>query len=150
MYDNGAVYAGGDATFDALGASSGAVIVLATHGTVSPSTHARDLATLELAGPDGKADPVSAMELLFGLHLHSPLIVLFACEAHGTRPDDGENWAGLTRAFLRSTPALLSSLWRIDAPTTLAFSVPFWEAMRDGYTVPQAGADRDAGDSANR
>src|SRR5207248_1914312 len=67
-----------------------------------------------------------------------PLVILGACAVHGAGAQAGDNWTGLTRAFLRTSQTLIASLWRIGDAATAALAVPLWDAIQDGLTVPQA------------
>lgn len=133
------VHAGRAATFDALRAVRGGVLSLHTHGEANLDDPARS--HIELASPDldGEVARVPAVEFLLSLdRLHCALLLLWACETHGEERRTGDNWLGLTRAFLRAGPSLVASLWTLDDVATLKLAVPFAEGLRSRLTVPQA------------
>jgi CHAT domain-containing protein len=70
--------------------------------------------------------------------MSSDLLVLLACDVHGSDSAAGDAWTGMSRAFLRSSRSVVTSLWPIQEDAALAMTVPFWQALRDGLTAPQA------------
>lgn len=132
------ILTGANATHANLTQLPGGVVLFATHATMVLDHP--DLSSIELAAPDGTPDRVSGLRLLagFGGHHRFDLVVLAACEAHGSPMAGGDNWTGLTRALLGGTNQLVSSLWYVLDALSLALGVHFWQGIQQGLTPAQA------------
>jgi CHAT domain-containing protein len=88
---------------------------------------------------------------IFGLNLAGAnLVVLSACEtalqlsvSEGDkiepRVSEGDEIVGLTRAFLYAgTPAVVTTLWKIDDVATAALMEAFYRYLREGKTTTEA------------
>jgi tetratricopeptide (TPR) repeat protein len=131
---------GAEATFDALRAVRGGILSFATHAVVDLAAPERS--RVQLAAPNSVAEPlegITALEFLVGLdQLHCSLLLLWGCRTHGEGAQAGDNWLGISRAFLRAGRTLVSSLWSVEDEPTLAISVEFARGLTSGLTVPQA------------
>jgi CHAT domain-containing protein len=88
---------------------------------------ARDPLNSGLLLADGKFTAREWMEL----SLQADLITLSACESGFTRTGRGDEIAGLSRALLYAgTSTALLTLWQVDAATTLAWVLDFYNELR--------------------
>lgn len=132
------------ATFDGLRDIQGGVLSLATHAQVD--LDAPEHSVVQLAAPQNDTDDpasslqwVTALEFLVGLHdLHCELLLLWGCKAHGEGAQVGDNWLGISRAFLGAARSLVSSLWSVGDLPTLVVSIECMRGLAQGLTVPQA------------
>jgi CHAT domain-containing protein len=131
---------GVEATFDALRAVHGGILSFATHTQVDLAAPERS--AIQFAAPNGSAEPlewITALEFLVGLNQpHCELLLLWGCQTHGEGAQAGDNWLGISRAFLRAGRSLVSSLWSVSDAATLAISVEFMRGLTQDLTVPQA------------
>ncbi len=88
---------------------------------------------IELA-PDGERDGNLEMQEVLGLDLSKTgLVVLSACSTQMGKLSAGDELEGLTRAFLYAgTPAVLSSLWRVEDDSTAFLMTRFYTHLRHG------------------
>ncbi|HEY6484151.1 MAG TPA: CHAT domain-containing protein [Steroidobacteraceae bacterium] len=102
------------------------------------ATHARidaqrpRLSALALTPESVDGQPVSMFGLLdiLGLKLHSPLVVLSACDTSRGRLLPGEGVLGPAQAFLQAgAAAVLASYWRIDDQATAQFMQQFYRHL---------------------
>src|SRR5213592_921066 len=76
---------------------------------------------------------------VFGLHLAADLVVLSACQTglgSGALADvpAGDDWVGLTRAFLHAGAAnVVATLWAVDDWATAALMERFYEGYAPGH-----------------
>ncbi|HEY6061086.1 MAG TPA: CHAT domain-containing tetratricopeptide repeat protein [Gemmatimonadales bacterium] len=93
------------------------VLHLATYGVLNKQNPL--FSFVELA-PGGDQDGRLEVHEVFGLHLSADLVVLSACQtglASGALADvpPGDDWVGLTRAFLHAGAAhVVATLWPVD------------------------------------
>jgi CHAT domain-containing protein len=118
-------------------ASQQRVLHLATYGVLN--THNPLFSFIDLApgaGHDGRLD----VHEVFGLDLAAELVVLSACQTalgSGALADipRGDDWVGLTRAFLHAGAArVVATLWAVEDQSMA-------EAMEHFYERRAAGAD---------
>jgi CHAT domain-containing protein len=90
---------------------------------------------VELAPGGGQDGRLEAHEV-FGLHLNADLVVLSACQtalASGELTDvpAGDDWIGLTRAFLSAgATRVMASLWPVQDQATAALMERFYRDFR--------------------
>jgi CHAT domain-containing protein len=74
------------------------------------------------------------MHEVFDLDLsRTGLVVLSACNTQEGKLSAGDELEGLTRAFLYAgTPAVLSSLWKVDDDSTALLMTRFYTHLREG------------------
>lgn len=127
----GEVLSGGAATeseFRRL-APTQRVIHLATYGVLNKQNPL--FSYVDLAG-DGKHDGLLEVHEVFGLALSADLVVLSACQtglAAGAVTDvpAGDDWVGLTRAFLTAGAAnVAASLWPVQDGATATLMTHFY------------------------
>lgn len=134
---------GADATEDAFRreASAYRVLHLATYGVLNK--HNPLFSFVELA-PGGEHDGRLEVHEVFGLSLTADLVVLSACQTglgSGTLTDvpAGDDWVGLTRAFLHAgARRVVATLWPVDDWATAAFMDRFYERMAAGEPPARA------------
>jgi len=79
---------------------------------------------------------------VFGMHLKAKLVVLSACETALGRLSRGDEFIGLTRAFIYAgTPSVVASLWRVEDSSTAELMSAF---HRNLQTMGKAEALRQA------
>ena len=122
-------------------ASTHRVLHLATYGVLNK--HNPLFSYVELA-PGGEHDGRLEVHEVFGLRLTADLVVLSACQTglgSGTLTDvpAGDDWVGLTRAFLHAgATRVVATLWPVDDWATAAFMEQFYEAMAAGASPARA------------
>ena len=95
------------------------------------------------SGYDGRLE----VHEVFGLHLAADLVVLSACQTglgSGTLADvpAGDDWVGLTRAFLHAGAArVIGTLWPVDDWATAALMERFYQALGQGTDAVRALAE---------
>ncbi|MGH7835933.1 MAG: CHAT domain-containing protein, partial [Candidatus Binatia bacterium] len=63
----------------------------------------------------GKEDGRLEVKEIFGLNLNAGLVVLSGCETGLGKLSSGDEFVGLTRAFIYAgTPSVVASLWKVD------------------------------------
>ncbi|HUF27867.1 MAG TPA: CHAT domain-containing protein [Gemmatimonadaceae bacterium] len=131
------VLIGGRATEAAfLGTAPGKRILhLATYGVLNK--HNPLFSFVEFA-PDGGQDGRLEVHEVFGLELAADLVVLSACQTglgSGRLADvpTGDDWVGLTRAFLHAGAAnVVSTLWAVEDQATAALMEEFYKEHAAG------------------
>jgi CHAT domain-containing protein len=137
------VRTGGTATEDSFRreAPHRRILHLATYGVLNK--HNPLFSFVELApggGHDGRLD----VHEVFGLSLVADLVVLSACQTgvgSGTLADvpPGDDWIGLTRAFLHAGAArVVASLWPVDDWATAALMEHFYRRLARGASPARA------------
>ena len=115
------------------------VLHLATYGVLNKRNPLFSYVDLAAGGEqDGRLE----VHEIFGLHLAADLVVLSACQtglgsgALGDVPS-GDDWVGLTRAFLDAGAAsVVATLWPVDDWATAALMERFYEGYgKDGNPV---------------
>ena len=117
------------------------VLHLATYGVLNK--HNPLFSFVELA-PGGEHDGRLEVHEVFGLRLTADLVVLSACQTglgSGALTDvpAGDDWVGLTRAFLHAgAKQVVATLWPVDDWATAALMERFYEEMVAGTDARQA------------
>ncbi|MBI2526078.1 MAG: CHAT domain-containing protein [Candidatus Rokubacteria bacterium] len=121
-------------------AGGGTLLHFATHGALDEQD---PLASALLLAPEGAEDGRLEVREVFGLDLGARLVVLSACETGLGRLSRGDELVGLQRAFLYAgTPAVITTLWKIDDRASFALMEHFYHALE---RVGPAQALRQAG-----
>ncbi|HEY4356833.1 MAG TPA: CHAT domain-containing protein [Acidobacteriaceae bacterium] len=109
------------------------VLHFATHSIVDDSAPSSSFLALDTRQEGGKLTTTS----VYGLHLHTSLVVLSACRT-GRGQITGDGVLGLSRAFFYAgTASLVTTLWDVvDAPTA--------KMMPDFYAALNRGASNSA------
>ncbi|HSN85468.1 MAG TPA: CHAT domain-containing protein, partial [Thermoanaerobaculia bacterium] len=112
-------------------ASEAGILHLAAHAELNPIN---PLFTSIRLAPDGDHDGNLEMHEVYGLDLSKTgLVVLSACKTQMGRLSRGDEIEGLTRAFLYAgTPAVVSSLWKVDDESAAFFMKRFYTHLRKG------------------
>jgi CHAT domain-containing protein len=101
------------------------LVHFATHAELNESD---PLGSGLLLAPDGDASGRLEVREIFGLDLGARLVVLSACETGLGRLSRGDELVGLQRAFLYAgTPAVITTLWRVDDRASFALMREFYE-----------------------
>jgi CHAT domain-containing protein/Tfp pilus assembly protein PilF len=131
------VLRGSAATEDAFRREAGTrrVLHLATYGVLNKPNPLFSFVELAQGGVhDGRLE----VHEVFGLDLAADLVVLSACQTglgSGALADvpAGDDWVGLTRAFLHAGAArVVASLWPVEDEATAALMERFYEALAAG------------------
>jgi CHAT domain-containing protein len=91
-------------------------------------------------GDDGRFE----VHEIYGLELDARLVVLSACETGLgggalTSAPAGDDWVGLTRAFLTAgADNVLASLWRVEDLATARLMERFYADLLSGASLPEA------------
>lgn len=107
------------------------VIHFATHAVVDDIDSSKTFLALDTSQPDGRL----TLNTVYGLNLHTRLVVLSACRT-GLGKITGDGVQGLSRAFFYAGSAsILTTLWDVaDQPT--AIMLPrFYRALQNGQTA---------------
>jgi CHAT domain-containing protein len=109
------------------------VLHFSCHGEFAPET---PLASALHLAPD---EALTALDVLEHLRLRCDLVTLSACESGLSRVRRGDELVGFLRAFMHAgTPALLSTLWRVDERSTLILMERFYQQVQRGMDFPEA------------
>ena len=96
-----------------------------------------------LLTPAGEDDGRLEAREIFGLQLKSQLVTLSACETGMSTVTRGDEIIGLARGFIYAgTPALVSSLWKVDDLATAVMMKRFYRSLKLG--MPRAASLRQA------
>src|SRR5256886_14408353 len=137
------VLTGGAATEDAFRreAPTRRILHLATYGVLNK--HNPLFSYVDLA-PGGGHDGRLEVHEVFGLRLQADLVVLSACQTglgSGALADvpTGDDWVGLTRAFLHAGAArVVATLWPVEDQATAALMERFYEGLAAGADPARA------------
>lgn len=125
------------ATFETLVEARGGILGFSTHARVDLDEPERS--SVQLSDGSGGLRWVSALEFLVGLeHVNAALLLLWGCHTHGSGAAGGDNWLGISRAFLSAGRTLIASLWSIDNRATLGAGIELAQGLQQGLTLPQA------------
>lgn len=122
-------------------APSRRVIHLATYGVLNRQNPLFSFVEL---GPGGRSDGRLEVHEVFGLSLIADLVVLSACQTavgSGTYADvpAGDDWVGLTRAFLHAGAArVMATLWPVQDRATAVLMEQFYGAFEPGTDAARA------------
>jgi len=120
-------------------------LIFATHGLLGsdfslPGAEPSLALTMDNALHEGEDGLLSMSEVL-NLKINSELVALSACNTSGeiSRAQNGEGFAGLTRAFMYAgAHKLLVSHWSVETHSTQDFMRRFFAAMSTGDTPYRA------------
>jgi CHAT domain-containing protein len=114
-------------------------------GAPRPRIRAQPSLALTLVGDLGGEDGLLTMkEVIEDVELHADLVALSACDTAGdtARANNGEGFAGLTRAFMfAGAKSLLVSHWSVDSLSTEALMTSTFRNIKNGATALQAVSD---------
>lgn len=118
-------------------ASEAGILHLAAHAELNPIN---PLFTAILLAPGGDYDGRLEMHEVYGLDLSkTALVVLSACNTQMGKLSQGDEIEGLTRAFLYAgTPAVISSLWKVESESTAFLMERFYTHLRKGQGRAEA------------
>ena len=133
---------GPDATETGVKADAGGfdVVHIATHYTPEESDPLRS--ALSLAATDCDDGRLEVWEVIEELSVRG-LVVLSGCATGapgtvGARLPEGDDWVGLTRAFIHAgAPSVVATLWRVSDRATSRFMERFYELLP---TMPKSAA----------
>jgi CHAT domain-containing protein len=123
---------GSEASESALQSRAGnaSIIHLAAHGSFDPQA---PLFSRIWLAPSDEADGRLNVHEVYGLDLgRAELVVLSACQTNLGELSAGDDIVGLNRAFLYSTPTVISSLWSVDDEATGVLMDAFYANLLDG------------------
>jgi len=121
-----------------------AIIHLATYGVLNKDNPLFSFVELM---PQGGDDGRLEVHEVFGLRLHSQLVVLSACQTAlgaGALADvpAGDDWVGLVQAFLSAGASnVLATLWPVEDRATADLMTQFYTVLRAGRPEPEALAE---------
>jgi len=137
-YDEVTPFFGKDVTERIVLENAGAyaVIHFACHGTYEPEA---PLFSALLLSPEGEDDGRLEAHEIFGLRLNCDLVTLSACETGLAQITRGDEIIGLARSFIfAGTPAIITSLWKVDDLATAVMVKRFYRYLRVGNTKAEA------------
>ena len=109
------------------------ILHFATHGELK---EADPLASALLLARSGRDDGRLEVREIFGLNLHSTLVVLSGCETALGKLSTGDELVGLTRAFIYAgTPSVIASLWKVDDRATADLMGAFYKHLKSESKV---------------
>ena len=107
---------------------------LATHAVVSDSAPMTSFLALDRSEQGGMLTTAA----VYGLHLHTKLVVLSACST-GRGQITGDGVAGLSRAFLYAgTASVMTTLWDVVDEPTASMMPKFYNELRRGASRSEA------------
>jgi tetratricopeptide (TPR) repeat protein len=121
-----------------LQAESATILHIASHGVFVPGN---PLSTNLALASDLENDGALEVREIYGLRLSAsaPLVVLSACDTVTGELSEGDEFQGLTRAFLLSgARGVVASLWQVDDAATAALMIRFYENRQNGMSDAQA------------
>ena len=116
------------------------ILHLATFGSMNRANPLFSWIDLAPIGDDGRFE----VHEIYGLELDARLVVLSACETGLgggalTSAPAGDDWVGLTRAFLTAgADNVLASLWRVEDLATARLMERFYADLLSGASPPEA------------
>jgi len=113
------------------------IIHLAAHGELNP---VQPLFSRILFGKDGINDGSLEVHEVYGLDLkEADLVVLSACDTQLGPLSRGDDFVGLSRAFLAAgAPAVVATLWPVDDEATGLLMTRFYSNRNDGLGAAAA------------
>ena len=89
------------------------------------------LSSAILLANEGKEDGRLEVREIFQLNLNVDLVVLSGCETGLGKLSDGDEFVGLTRAFIYAgTPSVMASLWKVEDRSTAALMGSFYKKLK--------------------
>jgi CHAT domain-containing protein len=114
------------------------VIHFATHGLVSQRSPERSALVLS-SGPDDGEDGFLETREIYGLKLHSDLVVLSACRTARGPILAGDSVEGLAQAFFfAGARSVLASLWDVSDARTTELMADFYGHLAEGLSKAEA------------
>jgi CHAT domain-containing protein len=117
------------------------ILHFATHGLLDDRQPELSGLVFSQVNPDGtpRKDGFLRLHEIYGLDLHTDLVVLSACQTGGGKELRGEGLLGLTRGFLSiGVPQLVVSLWKVGDRATKELMARFYGELFNGYSPPEA------------
>lgn len=114
------------------------IIHIASHGVFIKEN---PLSTSLALAADAANDGFLEVREIYSLRLrdHAPLVVLSACDTVTGKLSEGDEFQGLTRAFLLSgARAVVASLWQVSDETTSILMSKFYEYRKEGMSDAEA------------
>ena len=104
------------------------ILHFATHAEL----HAEDpLSSAILLAKNGKEDGRLEVREIFEMDLKASLVVLSGCETGLGKLSSGDEFVGLTRAFIYAgTPSVMASLWKVDDGSTAHLMSNFYKNLK--------------------
>jgi CHAT domain-containing protein len=114
------------------------VLYIAAHGEFNERNPL--FSALRLAGGDGYDGRLETHEIYsLDLTRRTELVVLSACETGAGALSAGDEFSGLSRAFLYAgAPGVVASLWRVDDEATAILMAAFFQARAGGMRDVEA------------
>lgn len=104
------------------------VLHFAAHGELRDDD---PLSSAILLANDGKEDGRLEVREIFQMSINADLVVLSGCETGLGKLSDGDEFVGLTRAFIYAgTPSVVASLWKVEDRSTAALMASFYRNLR--------------------
>ena len=104
------------------------ILHLACHGELNS---AYPLFSGLLLAPGDKQDGELDVHEIFTMDLNAYLVVLSSCETGLGHLTNGDELAGLSRAFIYAgTPSILSSLWKVEDESTAYLMTQFYKNLK--------------------
>jgi CHAT domain-containing protein len=76
---------------------------------------------------------------IYGLSLHTDLVVLSGCQSQSGKRTRGDDISSLSRAFLYAgSPSVIASLWSVDDDATSELMVAFYTHLKSGMGKAEA------------
>ncbi len=114
-------------------ASNYRILHFSCHGSFEPEV------PLDSALHLAPREVLTALDVLDHLRLRCDLVTLSACESGLSRVRRGDELVGLVRAFMSAgTPALVSTLWRVDERSTAILMGKFYQEIQAGIGFAEA------------
>jgi len=89
------------------------------------------LSSAILLAKDGKDDGRLTVKEIFEMELNADLVVLSGCETGLGKLSRGDEFVGLTRAFIYAgTPSVVASLWKVEDSSTAALMGSFYKNLK--------------------
>lgn len=106
------------------------------HDVLHFATHAElktddPLSSAILFANEGKEDGRLEVREIFQMNIDADLVVLSGCETGLGKLSEGDEFVGLTRAFIYAgTPSVVASLWKVEDSSTAVLMASFYRNLR--------------------
>ena len=113
-----------------------AKVVSSQHDILHFAAHAElkgddPLSSAILLAKDGGDDGRLEVREIFEMDLNASLVVLSGCETGLGKLSSGDEFIGLTRAFIYAgTPSVVASLWKVDDASTASLMSSFYKNLK--------------------
>ena len=89
------------------------------------------LSSAILLANEGKEDGRLEVREIFQMNINADLVVLSGCETGLGKVSDGDEFVGLTRAFIYAgTPSVIASLWKVEDSSTARLMASFYKNLK--------------------